>query len=125
MAKTLTGCLYLLFGMLPLLAQAQALRDPTQPPAAFTAPVNAAGGEMAEGEAAPGRVLQSVIRRHGARPVAMINGQSIKLGEKIDDFVLVKLTETQATLKGPGGTEILVLSPSVEKTPVRPVRVVR
>jgi hypothetical protein len=76
-------------------------------------------------ESAAPRVLQSIIKRHGARPVALISGQRIALGQKIDDFVLVKLTDSAATLKGPAGTEILVMSPAVDKKPLRPVRAVR
>ena len=124
MVKVVITLFCLLSSILPMSLQAQALRDPTQPPAAFLAPVNSNGLDATEGEI-PARVLHSVIRRHGARPVAVINGEKIRLGEKIDEFILVKVTETQATLKGPAGTEVLVMSPSVEKTPVRPVRVVR
>lgn len=124
MVKTLNSVLFFIASMVSQSITADTLRDPTQPPAGFSSSHPNSAVDVGD-SGMPGRVLQSIIRRHGAKSVAMINGQSVRLGEKIDDFVLVKLTETQATLKGPAGTEVLVMSPSVDKKTLRPVRAVR
>jgi MSHA biogenesis protein MshK len=121
MAKTLISSLTILLSVLAWPAQAQQFRDPTQPPAAYTQAGSDKAMFDAPGETA-GHVLQSVIRRHGVKPVALINGQMVRVGEKVDDLVLVKLTETEAVLQGPAGKEILVMSPSVDKKNLRPGR---
>jgi hypothetical protein len=110
-------CLVILW-VTPLTAET--LRDPTQPPASYTA--NAVELPEVEGAA---YVLQSIVRRHGAKPVAMINGQMMSVGGKIDDWILVRIGESEALLRGPGGTEKLVMSPDVEKQPVKPTLVRR
>lgn len=121
MAKTLISCVAIMLSVLAVPVQAQQFRDPTQPPAAYTQ----AGSDKSPldaGSDTAGHVLQSVIRRHGVKPVALINGQMVRVGEKVDDLVLVKLTETEAVLQGPSGKEILVMSPSVDKKNLRPGR---
>lgn len=118
MAKTLIRIFMTLLAFSAISVHAQQFRDPTQPPAAYTQ----AGSEKSlidSGNETVGYVLQSVIRRHGVKPVAMISGKMVRVGEKVDEYVLVKLTETEATLQGPAGKEILVMSPSVEKQNLR------
>jgi hypothetical protein len=110
-------------GYLPL-AAAQVQRDPTQPPASYL--VLPGGTSPADEEAAPDvRVLQSILRPHGAKPRAVINGQSLGVGGKIDEWVVVRIGEGEVVLKGPGGMEKLVMTPGVEKQPARPVIVRR
>jgi hypothetical protein len=121
MAKTLI----FLFAQaaLALSAQATAMRDPTQPPAAYQAGFRgAAEDEMAMPAE---RNLQSIIRRHGAKPLAMINGQTLAVGGKIDGWTLVRIGEAEVELKGPGGRETLMLSPAVDKQPAKPASVRR
>lgn len=86
------------------------LADPTRPPAQASTPVDAA----APAEAA-NMGLQSVILRKGGRPAALINGEVVELGGKVGEMKLVKVTEDEVVLLGPGGREILRLTPSAEK----------
>ena len=50
------------------------------------------------------------------KPVAVIGGQQVKLGELYGDSRLTKLTEREAVLNGPAGVEHLMLTPGIEKT---------
>lgn len=98
-------------------AWAQAMRDPTQPPGAYSA----AAGTLADDENLPPEtpVLNTIIRRHGAKPIAVINGETVALGGKVGDWRLVRIGESEAVLRGTDGKETLTLSPGVDKRPVR------
>ena len=85
------------------------LTDPTAPPVGFTA----SSGEAMEGG---GSLLQSIKIPKKGKPVAVIGGQEVKLGELYGDSRLIKLTEREAVLEGPSGTEHLMLTPGIEKT---------
>lgn len=120
MAKTL---IFLLAqAALALSAQAATMRDPTQPPAAYMAGFQGGGDETAMPAE---RNLQAIIRRHGAKPQATINGQTLAVGGKIDGWTLVRIGEAEVELKGPGGRETLMLTPAVDKQPARPASVRR
>lgn len=86
------------------------LADPTRPPATASEP--AATGAAAI-PASGG--LQTVIVGRGHKPMAVINGIMVGLGEKVGDATLVKLTESEAVLQGPAGREVLHLLPGVSK----------
>ena len=92
----------------PVLAQT-ALSDPTRPPAA----VATSALELNE---VGGPVLQSVIIPRKGKPVAVIGGQQVKLGERYGESKLIKLSEKEAVLEGPAGVEHLMLTPGIEKT---------
>ena len=95
-------------------AAAQALQDPTRPPATALEPTpTGAGAGTAVAGAASG--FQAVIRRPGRKAVAVINGQMVELGGKLGDATLVKLSDTEAVLRGASGTEVLRLTPAAEK----------
>lgn len=85
--------------------------DPTRPPASLSSPVS-----VTDSEAATGPVLQSVMVPKKGKPLAVISGQQIMLGEHYGDSRLIKLTEREAVLEGPSGVERLMLTPGVEKT---------
>ena len=90
--------------------QAQAvMADPTAPPTGF----GASSGDSTEGG---GSLLTSIKIPKKGKPVAVIGGQEVKLGEPYGDSRLVKLTEREAVLEGPSGTEHLLLTPGIEKT---------
>ena len=90
--------------------RAQALlSDPTRPPAGISSPEADAGGVT-------GPVLQSVMIPKKGKPIAVIGGQQVKLGELYGDSRLIKLSEREAVLEGPGGIERLMLTPGIEKT---------
>ncbi|GGE89021.1 MSHA biogenesis protein MshK [Massilia psychrophila] len=90
-------------------ASAQALRDPTLPPAQL-AP---AGDGAAPAEAAR-PVLQSVLIGHlpGGRRVAVIDGQTVRIGEKFKGAVLASVSDNQAVLLRGGNKLVLRLYPA-------------
>lgn len=89
-------------------AMAQALADPTRPPAVLTAP--APGAAVAASPAGP--VLQSVLigRAAGGRQVAVIDGETVRLGESFRGAVLVRMTDTEVELKRGRARQVLKLS---------------
>lgn len=87
-------------------AVAQGLSDPTRPPAVIAA-------QVPDGAAQSG--LQTVIRRAGAKPAAIISGQYVELGGMVGESRLVRIGEDRIELRGPAGTEIMFLTPAVEK----------
>ena len=95
--------------MLPALAQ-PVLPDPTRPPAGLAQ-------EGGQGDAAMlGSVLESVMLPGKGRPLAVISGRQVRLGEKYGDSRLVRVNEREAVLAGPSGVERLLLTPGIEKT---------
>lgn len=113
MAKTLIAFLL----ALAQTAWAQAMRDPTQPPGAYMAGAGTAAANESSATESP--VLNTIIRRHGAKPIAVINGETVALGGKVGDWRLVRIGESEAVLRGTDGKETLTLSPGVDKRPVR------
>jgi MSHA biogenesis protein MshK len=88
---------------------AEALRDPTTPPAQL---LQVEGGP-AEVYSVP--VLQSV-KLGSQTKAAMINGETVLLGQKYGGAKLVKVTETQAVLKSADGKEqVLSMSYPIER----------
>ena len=79
--------------------------DPTRP-ADFAAPAGAV--------AAPAG-LQAVLLRPKGGSVAVINGQTVAVGERVGDARLVSLSANEAVLVGPNGREVLRLAPAAEK----------
>jgi len=86
---------------------AEALRDPTRPPAVLYAPADGAGIET-------GPVLQSVLISQGRR-TAVISGRSVKVGDRFDDGRVIRINETEVVLKTGSGLQTLKLFPDVEK----------
>lgn len=86
------------------------LADPTRPPAALS--------QETPEEAAAVPILQSVVIPRKGRPVAVIGGQTVRVGEKFGESRLVRLSEREAVLEGPSGIERLPLTPDVEKTDI-------
>jgi MSHA biogenesis protein MshK len=91
------------------IVHAQGLTDPMRPPA-FDAAV--------AGEGAQGSRLQSTLLSHGRR-LAIIDGQTVALGEKIGDATVVDIAPTQVVLRRGSETEALLLLPAAEKMPAR------
>jgi MSHA biogenesis protein MshK len=108
MADRLIRCLALLCFALPVAAQS-GLADPTRPPMGM-------GSDAAAMAEAGGPVLQSVKIPKKGKPVAVIGGQQVVLGEMYGDSRLISLNENEAVLEGPGGIEHLRLTPGIEKT---------
>jgi len=105
--RTTAACAFL---VLAPVAYAQALSDPTQPPAATDA-VSAPGGAQSSPQLSR---LQSVLIAPGRR-IAIIDGVTVPLGGKLGDATLVRLSETEAVLRKGGETEVLKLLPGIER----------
>jgi MSHA biogenesis protein MshK len=85
-------------------AQAQALPDPTRP---------AIGPGSGNAAAATPAQLQVVLIGRGpaARKVAVISGQTLRIGDKFDGAVLAAISENQVVLKNGNKTQVLKLFP--------------
>jgi MSHA biogenesis protein MshK len=95
---------------LPCLVQAQSI-DPTRP-----AIDTSAGADPAlEAGVAAHSGLQSIILRKSGKPAALINGNVVELGGKVDEARLIKVGEDFVVLRGPMGDETLRLMPAAEK----------
>jgi hypothetical protein len=100
---------------------AEDLPDPMRPAVA------AAKSDSDQAGAAVGDlVLQSVLVS-SQRRVAVISGQVVPLGGRIDAWRLVRLTESQAWLRGPEGERMLDLYGAaarqlVKSAPVAPLK---
>jgi len=95
-------------------ARAQALTDPTRPPA-YVAPGAAA-------EQGNGTQLQSVLIAAGRR-IAVINGNAVPLGGTIGDARVVKITESEVVLRRGDETEVLKMFPGVDVQRVKRAKV--
>lgn len=96
-------------------AAAQArLPDPTRPPEA-----NAATAGQGEAKPQAGHRLQSVLIS-AQRKLAVIDGRTVSLGGRIDDAVVVAITETGVTLRRGREIQVLQLNAGVQKKDVRP-----
>ena len=93
------------------------LLDPTRPPAGVLDSADAGG--MA-GENAGGPVLQSVLIPRQGKPLAVIDGQTVRLGQRFGEARLIRVNEHEVVLDGPQGVERLQLTPGIEKAAVRP-----
>lgn len=86
------------------------LADPTRPPASVSEPVSAGTPNVT-----PMSGLQTIIAGRGRKPMALINGMMVGLGDKLGEATLVKINESEVVLLGPAGREVLQLLPGVAK----------
>ena len=100
-------------------AIAQALTDPTRPPAAM---MRRAEGHAASDSATALRTatLQSILISP-ARRVAIISGVTVALHERFGDAVLVAIGESEVTLRSGRTETILKLYPDALKLTDHPV----
>ena len=96
--------------------QAETLVDPTRPPASVSS------GDLhgTNPAAQSGPVLQSILISP-VRTVAIISGQTVRVGDRIGDAQVAKITENEVILRSGKGLQTLKLFPSVEKR-ANPVR---
>lgn len=92
-----------------LAAHAQRLGDPMRPPAATAADAGETRGEAAAR-------LQSVLISRG-RKVAVIDGRSVRLGERVGDATVVAISPSEVTLQRGAERQTLKLLPGIEKKP--------
>jgi MSHA biogenesis protein MshK len=108
--KRLACCLLLLAANL---ASAQALQDPTRPPAVLMA----AQGGAAQGAAAPADrapQLQSVLiaRQPGGRHVAVIDGETLRLGDSYKGARVARIGQNEVELVRGRTRQVLQLNPA-------------
>ena len=99
-------------------AHAGPLADPTRPPASLA---KALSGPAAAAPAAPaGPVLQSVLmsRQPGGRQIAVIDGETVRLGGTFRGAVLVRMTNTEVELQRGASRQVLKLfaAPAAKST---------
>ena len=104
---TVGGAVAVLLAAIPALAQpqTQVLRDPTRPPAA--AGLSTAGAPAADSERAP--QLQSVLVARGGRHVAVIDGQSVRVGDSFRGARVSRIGDNQVELTRGGERQVLRL----------------
>lgn len=92
-------------------ACAQALQDPTRPPASLMAN---AKGAAASAVALEGPRLQSILiaRTPGGRHVAVIDGEMVRLGGSVKGARVERMTQTEVVLSKGGKKQVLKLFPA-------------
>ena len=85
------------------------LPDPTRPPDSMIG-LSATGAPLAPAEPR----LQSVMIGSGGRS-AIIDGRQYKVGDKVGDARLVRISEGEVVLSNSGGRQIMRLFPSVKQ----------
>lgn len=85
--------------------------DPTRPPPGFNL--------QAESEEAPrdAPLVVNSLFLMGARPYALVDGQVVRVGDRLEAGRVVKISEHGVWLKTPTGSRQLELLPDVQKTP--------
>lgn len=82
------------------------LVDPTRP-SGFS--------ERTATQATSSEKLMLTLIRLGAKPHAIINGETVEPGESIAGYRLLSLHTTSAILSGPNGRTVLQLAPTIRK----------
>jgi len=101
----------------PVAAGGTAAVDPTRPPGGSAAGSAAAKGEK-EAEPAEALKLESLLVGTGRR-VAIISGQSVRIGERIHGYTVQNILRREVVLADGGKTRVLRLTPrgGLEKVP--------
>jgi len=101
---------YVMACVLP--AVAADLTDPTRPPTGFSEQPRAAEAP----QAAP--LLVSSVFLMGKKPYAILDGQVVRVGDRLESGRISKIDESGVWLKTPTGPIQIKLLPDVKKTPV-------
>jgi MSHA biogenesis protein MshK len=106
------ACFFVLFAASNL-APAQALQDPTRPPAALMAG-QGASGQPAAPAAARRPQLQSVLiaRQPGGRHVAVIDGETLRLGDSFRGARVARIEQNEVELVRGRTRQVLTLNPA-------------
>jgi len=106
----LLGCCLLLLGAASWTVAAEVLADPTRQPAEFNVlPLSG----VRTNALAKSIKLQSIIISPERR-AAIINGQTVKVGDPVDEETLVEVNEGSVVLQGKQGRKVLTLFPGVD-----------
>lgn len=100
------GCL-----LLPVSCCAEALTDPTKPPASISAPAAQSDVAAADKPAS----LQTIIIAKNRR-AAIIDGQTVELGGKVGEAKLIEVNTANVVLRTTQGRQVLTLFPDVKIT---------
>lgn len=92
-----------------------ALVDPTRPP--NVAPAGARDGSAQPGAAAAPRLESTLISPN--RKLAVIDGQTVTVGSKVDEATVVQIAETRVTLRQGAELKTLELYPGIERKPAK------
>lgn len=109
MARFLNAFVMLLLVCASVASRADSFYDPTRPPPAFLPPAMQPAAASAPAEKP--LVLQSILLSP-QRKIAIISGQSVKVGQSIRGYQLLSLGSSEAQLQGPSGILILKLLPA-------------
>ena len=90
---------------------AEELPDPTRPPAIIAMPVIAASG-VADNQ--PARLQSIIISK--TRRAAIIDGETVELGDKHGDAKLIEVNEGSIVLLSAEGRQVMALFPDVKMT---------
>ncbi|MBC7573515.1 MAG: MSHA biogenesis protein MshK [Herminiimonas sp.] len=92
---------------------AQGVADPTRPPDSMTVPgITASDAAMTAATALP--VLQSILIAD-TYAEAIINGKAVRPGDQIAMGKIVKISESEVTVRTNAGLQTLKLFPGIEK----------
>lgn len=105
-----------LLAMPAAIALAQGVADPTRPPDSMNLPDIAAPGaaDTASPAPAPGPVLQSILIAD-THAEAIISGKLVRPGDHIALGKIVKISESEVTVRTNAGLQTLKLFPGIEK----------
>lgn len=99
---------------LPAVASAQALRDPTRPPAQFLDPADAAQAAL------PTESGLQTIKRSGKRRAALLHGEWVKPGDRSGEAVVASIGEQSVVLRyADGRRETILMYPDVDMKSAR------
>ena len=98
--------LCLLPGLMAGELHAQGMTDPTEPP---SNPSAAAPG----GTTAPSGPSLQFVMMAGKRTEAIIDGKMVQVGDRVGAARVVKISQYEAVLQGPGGAQTLRMFPEV------------
>jgi MSHA biogenesis protein MshK len=89
-------------------AQDSGMRDPTRPPGALSAPADASARQ---GASAGEPQLQSILvsLRPGGRRVAVIDGKTLRQGQRIDGALVEAIRPTEVVLRKGNQRQVLKL----------------
>ena len=90
---------------------AEELPDPTRPPVISAMPAIAASG-VADNQ--PARLQSIIISK--TRRAAIIDGETVELGDKHGDAKLIEVNEGSVVLRGTQGRQVMTLFPDVKMT---------
>lgn len=107
----------LLIAACSLPAAAQALRDPTRPPASM---MSGSAAAPAAAAAHTGPQLQSILiaREPGGRHVAVIDGDTVRLGELYKGARVTRMSANEVELVRGRERRVLKLNPNAAPTPM-------